>query len=131
MERCSRTEQMREPVRRVVTVGLTGLVLSLLSLLTAGPAFAKDIVGPKEGADPGPPVSTLHILVVYVLLPVTAAALIAAVVWLPGAMRANRYRPNRPWTATPVWFAGPADPLSAVQSAEVGDVVRGGARGDW
>ncbi|MCU1588177.1 MAG: hypothetical protein JWN31_1670 [Frankiales bacterium] len=119
---------MREPVRRVFTVGLTSVVLFLL---TAGPALADDPTGRKEGADPGPPVSTLHIVLVYVLLPITIAALIAAVVWLPGAMRANRYRPNRPWTATPVWFAGPPEPLKAVESAEVGDMVRGGARGDW
>ena len=115
-------------MRRAFTVALTSAVLALLS---AGPAFAEDPLAPSEGADSGPHVSALHILLLYVALPFAIAGLIAAVVWLPGAMKANRYRPNRPWTATPVWFSGPADPLHAVESAEVGDLVRGGARGNW
>jgi hypothetical protein len=120
---------MREPVRRVLTTGLSGLALVLM---TAGPALAaRDPLGDKEGADPGEPMSTLHLLLLYVLVPVTVAIVVGSIVWLPGAVRSNRYRPNRPWTARPVWFAGPAEPLKAVESAEVGDVERGGARGDW
>ncbi|MCW2543341.1 MAG: hypothetical protein JWM40_893 [Frankiales bacterium] len=115
-------------MRRVVTVALTS---ALLALLTAGPALADDPLAPSEGADSGPHVNPLHIVLLYVVLPVTIAVLIGVVVWLPGAMRANRYRPNRPWTATPVWFSGPPEPLHAVESAEVGDLVRGGARGNW
>jgi hypothetical protein len=119
---------MREPVRRVVTVALTS---ALTALLTAGPALADDPLAPSEGADSGAHVDRLHILLLYVALPVAIAVLIGVIVWLPGAMKANRYRPNKPWTATPVWFAGPADPLHAIESAEVGDLVRGGARGNW
>lgn len=115
-------------MRRLATVGLTSL---LLTALTCWPAFADDPVGRKEGADPGTAPDPLTMLLLYVALPLAAVALIATVVWLPGAIRANRYRPNRPWTAVPVWFAGPANPVAAVQSAELGDVVRGGAGGDW
>jgi hypothetical protein len=115
-------------VRRAVTVGLSTLVLTLL---TVGPAWADDPLGPSEGAEPGPGISRLTLVLLYVLLPLAVVSLIAAVVWLPGAMKANRYRPNKPWTATPVWFAGPPSPVEAVQHAEVGDMVRGGARGSW
>jgi len=52
-------------------------------------------------------------------------------VWLPGALRSHRYRPAKGWDASPVWFAGPPEPVAAVQAAEPGDVVRGGASGSW
>jgi hypothetical protein len=115
-------------VTRAATAGLAGLVTVLL---TAAPAFADNPLGPKEGADPGRGLGPGGTLLLYVGLPLLATVLIAAVVWLPGAVRANRYRPNKPWNASPVWFAGPADPVAAVESAAVGDVVRGGASGSW
>ena len=115
-------------VTRAATAGLTGLVTVLL---TAAPALAKDPLGPSEGADPGKGLGTAGALLLYVGAPLTLVAIISAVVWLPGAVRVNRYRPNKPWTASPVWFAGPPEPVAAVQAAELGDVVRGGASGSW
>ncbi|MGZ6826593.1 MAG: aa3-type cytochrome oxidase subunit CtaJ [Mycobacteriales bacterium] len=119
---------MSRAVTRAATAGLTGLVTVLL---TAAPAFATDPLGPAEGADPGKGLSTGATLLLYVGIPVTAFVLIGLVVWLPGAVRANRYRPNKGWNASPVWFAGPPEPVAAVQSADRGDVVRGGASGSW
>ena len=119
---------MSRAVTRAATAGLTGLVTVLL---TAGPAFAADPLGNSEGADPGKGLGTGGALLLYVGIPLISVALISAVVWLPGAVRANRYRPNRAWLAAPVWFAGPAEPVAAVQSAVTGDVVRGGASGSW
>lgn len=116
---------------RVVTCAAAGLAGLVTVVLTAAPAFADDPLGPSEGADPGKGLGTAGTLLVFVVLPLALVAVIAAVVWLPGAVRANRYRPNRGWAASPVWFAGPPDPVAAVQSAEVGDVVRGGASGSW
>jgi hypothetical protein len=115
-------------VTRVATAGLTGLVTALL---TATPAFASDPLGPKEGADPGKGLTAGATLLLFVVLPIALVLVIGAIVWLPGAVKANRYRPNKAWTATPVWFAGPPEPVAAVQAAEVGDVVRGGASGSW
>lgn len=100
-------------------------------LLLAGPAFAENPLGPSEGAEPGESMDLVVAGLLYVVLPLTVFAIVAAIVWLPGALKANRYRPTRPWLARPVWFAGPADPVSAVQSAQVGDVVRGGSGGSW
>ena len=113
---------------RVVATSLAALTTVLL---TAGPAFADNPIGPAEGEDPGDSLGLVKTLLLYVGVPVVSALVIFAVVWLPGAVNANRYRPAKGWHAAPVWFAGPPAPVEAVQSAELGDVVRGGARGDW
>lgn len=113
---------------RVVTTSLAALTTVLL---TAGPAFADNPIGDAEGEDPGSSLGLVKTLLLYVGIPVASALVIFLVVWLPGAVSANRYRPAKGWHAAPVWFAGPADPVAAVQGAELGDVVRGGARGDW
>lgn len=115
-------------VTRTATVGLIGLATAFLM---NAPAFADDPVGRKEGADPGHGLGPVATILLFVVLPLTVAVLIATVVWLPGALNANRYRPTKGWTAPPVWFAGPPVPVAAVQSAERGDVVRGGASGSW
>ena len=112
--------------------GLTGAASALLTgLLTAAPAWAENPIGPAEGEEPEAPLGTVTALVLYVVLPLTVVAVVAAVVWLPGAVKEGRYRPAQGWAAKPVWFAGPVDPVAAVETAEVGDVVRGGARGSW
>jgi hypothetical protein len=75
--------------------------------------------------------SVLRAALLWVGVPLAVAAVVYALVWLPGAMRSTRYRPQEGWDAEPVWFAGPADPVAAVQQAQTGDVVRGGAGGSW
>jgi len=115
-------------VTTAVTAVATGLVTSLL---TAAPAWAGDIVGPSEGADPGEGLGPAASLLLFVAAPVASVLVIAVLVLLPGAVRANRYRPAEGWAADPVWFAGPVDPDAAVAAAERGDVVRGGAHGSW
>lgn len=119
---------MSRAVTRLTTVGLSGLVTVFL---TAVPALAADPVGPSEGADPGAGLGPAATLLLYVVTPVTACLLLAVVVLLPGAVRANRYRPAEGWSADPVWFAGPPDPQAALAGAQRGDVVRGGAHGSW
>jgi hypothetical protein len=110
----------------VLGSGLLGVVL------TAGPALATDNpLAPQEGADTSSGVSTGAALLLFVVLPIAILLLLSAVVWLPGAVRSGRYRPQRGWTAAPVWFAGPADPVAAVEAAHVGTTARGGASGDW
>ena len=122
-------EHVNRAVTRVASVGVTGLTTVLL---TAGPALAADYpIGPSEGEDRGEGIGTVELLLLYVGIPLLAALLIFSVVWLPGAVRSHRYRPTKGWHAAPVWFAGPPEPVAAVQSAEPGDVVRGGASGSW
>lgn len=118
---------MRTRTARAVSTCVAGLVTPLL---LAGPALA-DPLGPSEGADPGKGLGIAGTLLLYVVVPLVLLGLIAALAWLPGVVRAQRYRPARGWNAVPVWFAGPVDPVRAVQDAQPGDVVRGGARGSW
>lgn len=119
-------------MRRTVRAAAAAVVLACWTLLlTAGPALADDPLGPREGAEPEPPLDPVVVALLYVVLPVGLFLLVAALVWLPGAVKANRYRPNRPWLAAPVWFAGPADPHGALASASAGDDARGGSGGSW
>jgi hypothetical protein len=115
-------------VTRLITVGLTGLVSVFL---VAAPAFAADPIGPSEGADPGSGLGPAATLLLYVATPIGACLLIATVVLLPGAVRANRYRPAEGWSADPVWFAGPLEPQAAIATVQPDGVVRGGAHGSW
>ena len=110
---------------------LTGL---LTGLLTAAPALAAAPnceLGPREGADLDSGMSTGIALLVFVIVPAAIMLGIAALVWLPGMAKADRYRPARGWSAAPVWFAGPPDPVAAVETADAGTDARGGASGSW
>ena len=108
-------------------------VLTALStvLLTAGPALARNPLGPSEGADPGPGLSRAGTIGLFVLLPLAVSGAIAVLVLLPGMVRGTRYRPAKGWDAPPVWFGGPLDPAAAVADAQPGDTVRGGGSGSW
>ena len=104
----------------------------LAGLLTAGPALAaNDNLGPREGADLGSGLSAGATILLFVLIPVAIVTVIAALVWLPGLVKAERYRPQRGWSAAPVWFAGPPDPVAAVETADAAGATRGGASGGW
>ena len=119
---------MSRAVRRVATCGLTGLATVVL---TAAPALADNPLGPSEGADPGSGLGPGATILLFVLLPLAVVAVIAAVVLAPGAVRAHPYPPATGGAASPGGLAGPPAPVAAVHSAEVGDVVRGGASGSW
>ena len=75
--------------------------------------------------------TTLQAVLLYGVAPLVLLLLVAGLVWLPGMVRSSRYRPTKGWNAPPLWFGGPADPAAAVESAQTGDVVRGGASGSW
>ena len=90
-----------------------------------------NILGYDEAAHPVDEVSFIEALGLYVLAPAVILLVVAALVWLPGMVRNSRYRPGRGWTAAPLWFGGPPDPVAAVENADTGDLVRGGASGDW
>jgi hypothetical protein len=116
---------------RTARVASTVTTSALTVLLTAAPALADNPIGPESGEVRESDLGIVTTLLLYVGVPLAVAVVVFATVWLPGAVKAHRYRPGKAWEAEPVWFAGPAEPLAAVASAEVGDVVRGGARGSW
>ena len=115
----------------------TGIVLSLSAFaLTAcsgsEPGGSTNQLGFESGVSPaGEGLTTLEGLGLYVLAPLAILFVIAALVLLPGIAKGSRYRPTKGWGAAPLWFGGPPDPAAAVESADIGDIVRGGASGNW
>lgn len=107
----------------------------LTVLLTGGPALAEvNPLGPREGADPGRGLSPAAVIGLFVLIPAAIMGAIALLVLLPGMRRGARYRPQRGWSAAPIWFAGPprpAEAVAAVAPLPAGDDTRGGASGSW
>lgn len=100
-------------------------------LLSACGGERVNALGYPDGIAPAEDVSAFEALAIYLLLPLVILLLVAALAWLPAVVRTKRYRPGRGWTAAPLWFGGPPDPAAAVEHAETGDLVRGGASGDW
>ncbi|MDP9496602.1 MAG: hypothetical protein M3P46_02865 [Actinomycetota bacterium] len=120
--------------RRARAAQLGGLLLTAATttVITAAPAYAlNDELSPQEGADLYSGITTTQGLLLFVLVPALILFVTAALVWLPGMITGNRYRPQRGWAAAPVWFAGPPDPVKAVETADPNSGVRGGASGSW
>jgi hypothetical protein len=115
-------------LRACLTTAVTAAVLT-----ACGGASSErtDTLGYPDGTAPTEGISLTQGLLLYLVAPALLLLVVAALVWLPGMARGNRYRPGRAWSAAPLWFGGPPEPAAAVEQAEVGDVVRGGASGDW
>ncbi len=126
MTRTARTRRRASSVAATLPAVAVGLVLS------AGPALADhNPLAPQEGADGHSDMTVAQALLLFGVVPLVLLLAVAALVWLPGVIRGGRYRPQRGWTSAPVWFAGPVDPVAAVETAQVGTSARGGAHGDW
>jgi hypothetical protein len=103
--------------------------LAALVVLDVAPAFAG--YHPDDGEVHGPSLGTGMLVLLYVVIPVGAFLVIAALSVLPSALRRPRYRPGRPWNHDPMWFRGPDDPESALASARPGATARGGASAEY
>ena len=120
---------LRRP-RTGIVLGLTAFALTACS--GSSPGRTSDQLGFESGVAPaGKGLTTLEALGLYVLAPMVILLLIAALVLLPGIAKGSRYRPAKGWGAAPLCFGGPPDPAAAVESADTGDIVRGGASGNW
>jgi hypothetical protein len=119
----------------VSTPRLRACLLAVAAAALAGCADAEDqrtdILGYPDGAYPTEAVQFGEALLLYVALPAAILFVVAGLAWLPNVVRNSRYRPGRRWDAPPLWFGGPPDPVAAVEHAEPGELVRGGASGDW
>ena len=104
---------------------------AVLTACGGSDAARTNSLGYQDGVAPVEGVTLLEGLALYVLAPLVILLVIAALVWLPGMVRTSRYRPGRGWGAAPLWFGGPPDPAAAVESADTGGIVRGGASGNW
>ncbi len=119
------------PARRVRAGLLLAATAAALTACGGDPAtgdqlgFANGVAPPAEG------ISRLEVFLFYVVAPLGIMVVIAVLVLLPGIVRGSRYRPGRGWSAPPLWFGGPADPVAAVEAAETDSLTRGGASGSW
>ncbi len=104
---------------------------SAAALTACGRGDRTNPLGYEDGVAPTETFTLFEGLLVYLVAPAALLLLIAGLVWLPGMVRSSRYRPGRGWRAAPLWFGGPPDPAAAVENASTGDLVRGGASGDW
>lgn len=119
---------MSNRLRACLTAAATAAVLTACG---GDSAARTNHLGYVDGVAPAEGLTFFEGLAVFLLAPAAILLLIAALVWLPGMVRSSRYRPGRGWSAAPLWFGGPPDPAAAVESASTGDLVRGGASGDW
>lgn len=112
------------------------VALSALSALAAGPALAapNKQLGPSEGADLSSGVNGGEALLLFVLAPLGIMLVVAFLFGVRSLARSERYRPGKAWGAAPIWFAGPHEPVAAVEAATQSGtktLARGGASGDW
>lgn len=108
---------------RLVGTLLAGLLLALLSSPAARAADSGEVTGLSSG---GNWEVLLRLLVPTVVLLLAIGALAA----LPRLLRRPRYRPGKPWSHDPLWFAAAEDPdraLAGVRPAR----RSGGASADW
>lgn len=117
--------------RRLRACLMAGATAAVLTACGGDDSARTNQLGYRDGVAPSEPLTVLEGLAIYFLIPAAILLVVAALVWLPGMVRASRYRPGRGWTAAPLWFGGPPDPAAAVENAQTGDLVRGGASGDW
>jgi hypothetical protein len=116
---------VRTRIATRVAVIAIGIVVPVL--VTAGPALAK--VKPDDGeGHQTHDLSTLGVIVRFVIIPLGAFLLIAALAVLPSALSKPRYRPGKPWDHEPLWIGGPTDP-QAVPTTDTS--ARGGASAEW
>ncbi len=97
-----------------------------VTVATAVPALAL-----TDGDDPGKGLSAGMTVLIYIGIPVAAFLVIATLAVAPSMLRRPRYRPGRPWTADPLWFAGPDDADAALRAVRVGTTAKGGASAEW
>lgn len=118
----------RPSVRAGFRAAFVGAVLAYLlvavSLLAASPAMA---LNRDDGDDPGPGMSTLKMLGIFVGIPVLSMVLIWILVSVPSMMRGPRYRPGKEWQANSEWYGGPGDEVeggSGAAELEAGDTAK-------
>jgi hypothetical protein len=115
------------PLARRLAVIATGVFVSVA--VTAGPALAGTKPDDGEGHQ-GHDLTTLGVIVRFVVIPLGAFLVIAGLAVLPSALSKPRYRPGKPWDHQPRWIGRGA--AVADTPAPAGDTtVRGGASAEW
>ncbi|HWC36785.1 MAG TPA: hypothetical protein VG650_18400 [Mycobacteriales bacterium] len=117
----------RQPGRRAAARLATIAIAAALPVLTAAaPALA---LHRDDGARPGPSLGAGLTILYYVVIPVGAFLVIAALSVLPSTLSRPRYRPGKPWDREAKWIGAPADETAGAAAAK--DSARGGASAEW
>jgi hypothetical protein len=74
-------------------------------------------------------VTVWETVLVFAVLPLAGLALLAALVFAPGAARTPRYRVGRPWEHDPVWYIARPDVDAPAGSAEGRAAIAASAAG--
>ena len=99
-----------------------------LTAFLASPAFAEQRV--YEGDDPGPGLTAVETLGLFVGIPALVIAVVFLLVFAGSGARGPRYRAGVAWHGDPQWWGAPADGLVAADSA-LPTPDGGGARAHW
>jgi hypothetical protein len=113
----------RRAAARLATIAL-GVALPVLTV--AGPALA--LKHDDGDATSYPSLGAGLTILYYVVIPLGAFLVIAALAVLPSTLSRPRYRPGKPWEHGSTWFGGPADGEGGDPAA---DSARGGASAEW
>ncbi|HVX68199.1 MAG TPA: hypothetical protein VHA79_00730 [Mycobacteriales bacterium] len=108
---------------RLATIAV-GAALPVLTVAAPALALHRD-----DGSGPGGPSLGAGLTILYyVVIPLGAFLLIAALSVLPSALGRPRYRPGKAWDHESKWFGAPAGGDSGAAEKES---ARGGASAEW
>ena len=118
---------VRNAIRAAVVTAAVPMSTVLVSVL-ASPAFAAQ--RRYEGDDPGPGLTALETLGLFVGIPALVIATVYVLVFAGSGAKGPRYRPGVAWRGQPQWWGGPPDGERALESAQPTQ-SGGGARAHW
>jgi hypothetical protein len=85
------------------------------ALVLAGGAVAPAVAAEPDAWETAPDVSPLGFLLIVVIFPLGAAAVITLLAVLPSLASDRGYQPGQAWRGEPEWFGGPT---KGVKSAD-------------
>lgn len=114
------------------SLALSGAVSLVLGAALVLPAAADT----PEAWEQAPDVSVLGFLLVLLIIPVGAAAVIALLAVLPSLASDKGYEPGQSWRGQPEWFGGPTKGVGAAdgvtpEQIESGSRSTGGTSASW
>lgn len=128
---CVLTHDILRRLRRVL------LSLSVASSLVLGGA----LLSPASADEPAswetaPDVSAFEFLLLVLILPLTAAAVITLLTLVPLLINDRGYQPGQSWRSQVEWFGGPSKGLKAAddvtaEQVEARSKDTGGTSGSW
>lgn len=112
------------------------LLLLGTAWLVLGALVAPASADTPEGWEQTPDVSPLGFLMVLLILPLGAAAVISLLAVLPSLVNDRGYQPGQSWGGDTLWFGGPTKGVKAAddvtpEQIEQGSKGAGGISGRW